>query len=146
MNCGICYGTTVKRTTINAEHTEHTEMCETLMNTLRARRGLCCTYVILYCNLDAAHPARGHGRVLRVGRAARRPVAQGPPRGRRRAARRTRRRRRRELRSARVRRPLGDVHGAGRAPVPVACHRAARVSEVPRRIERGLLDLPRGHA
>ena len=68
------------------------------------------------CNLqlhDPPDPPRRHGRVLRVGRAARRSGAARQAARRRRPARRPRRRRGGQLRSARVRRPLGDADGAG---------------------------------
>ena len=79
------------------------------------------------------HPSRRHGRVLRVGRAARRPVAARAAGRRRRSPGRSRRRRRGQLRSARVRRALRDPDVARRAPVPVARHRAARISRATRR-------------
>ena len=52
-----------------------------------------------------------------------------------------RRRRGGQLRSAHVRRPLGDPDGAGGAPLPVARHRPARLPEVPRGLAAGLRDL-----
>ena len=69
------------------------------------------------CATRRDHPPRRPRRVLRVGRAARRPVAARQA-GHRRRARQPRRRRRRELRGARVRRALGDADGAGPAGVP----------------------------
>ena len=74
-----------------------------------------CAICNLYCNLDAPHPPRRHGRVLRVGRAARRPGAARQAGRRRRPARPARRGRGRQLRGARVRRALGDADGAGRS-------------------------------
>ena len=60
-----------------------------------------------------AHPARGHGRVLRVGRAARRSGPAGPSGRGRRPARGARRRGCRQLRGACLRRAIRDPHGAG---------------------------------
>ena len=82
-------------------------------------------------------PARRPRRVLRVGRAARRPGAARPA-GRRRRARQPGRRARRELRGAAVRRALGDADGAG-AP---ACPHAVFLSP---RFERYVGEEPRGH-
>ena len=64
------------------------------------------------------------------------PSLSGKPRRGRRLAGAARRGGRGELRSARVRRPLGDADGARRPAVPVARHRAAGLSEVPRGVAR----------
>ena len=77
--------------------------------------------------IDAADPARRSRRVLRVGRAARRPDASRPARDRRRA-RRPGGGRGRELRSPQVRGALGDADGPGPAGVSrrrCSCRRAS---------------------
>ena len=85
---------------------------------------------------DSPDPPRRHGRVLRVGRAARRSVAPRQAGGRRRPAGPARRRRRRQLRGARVRRPLGDVDGPGRAALSVARRSSGPTSRATRRPRR----------
>ena len=77
-------------------------------------------------------PARRSRRVLRVGRAARRPDAARPA-GDRRRARRPGRGRGRELRSARVRRALGDADGRARRACPHGGVRLAALRPLRRR-------------
>ena len=82
------------------------------------------------------HPAHRHGRLLRVGRAARRPdPARQAGRGRR-QPRRARRRRGGQLRGARVRRALGDADGARRPALSAPVDRAGPTSRSTRRRRR----------
>ena len=87
------------------------------------------------------HPPRRHGRVLRVGRGARRPLAgrQAGDRGRR---RRPRRRRLVHLRGAGLRRALGHAVGAGPPALPRG-HLLVRAPQPLRRGERAAAQDPR---
>ena len=93
----------------------------------------------------APHPPPRHGCVLRVGGAARRPVAAGPAGGGRRAARPARGGRGRQLRGAEVRGALGDVDGAGGAALPRAGRGAPRLRPLPVRLGPHLRHVPLGH-
>ena len=89
------------------------------------------------------HPRR-HGRVLRLGRAARRPgAARQAGRGRRRRA--ARRGHGGELRGARLRRALGDAGLPGAPAVPGAGLRAHPLRRLPGREPPDPRDLPRLH-
>ena len=89
--------------------------------------------------------SRRHGRVLRVGRTARRPNAQRPAGGRR-LRRQARRRRRGELRGAALRRAIRHAVGHSDAQVPGNRVRPAPVRSLPRRLAADSGDFRRLHA
>ena len=103
-------------------------MCTCNSQRWHASGGFSLDFALAIWNLNAPDPPRRHGRVLRVGRAARRPVAAGKAGGggriRPTAAGVVARR---QLRGAPVRRAVGDADGARRAPLPAPRHRPARV-------------------
>ena len=103
------------------------------------------------CNLqseicNAKDSARRHGRVLRVGGTARRPVTARTAGGGGRPGRQPGCGRGGQLRGADVRRPLGHADGTCRPPVPPSPDRHARVQEVSRGVVAGVCHLPRGDA